>query len=528
MKPLSMKHLLASLLAAGALAASAVNPTVVPMPQTYEATDGAFKAPRGGVSTVYMAPEADLDSALTLAWLADAGLRPAFTPKQKKAQVSLRLDSSVSSPEGYTIAIEPRSIDIAASDRRGLIYALQTLRQLGAGGELACASIADEPAYAWRSFLLDESRHFFGTEVVESIIDEMSRLKLNTLHWHLTDGAGWRLEVPAYPRLTEVGSKLDYTHRFVTPEQWDSIYPGWRAYYTAPEVRHIIDYARDRGIKVMPEIDVPGHSLAAIKAYPQLGSSTPAAGAPVTGDLLNVTKPEVDEFLTTVFNYVVDLFEPEYVHIGGDECEYKHWTGNDTIRAFMDAHGMKEPWELQDYAVRRVAHTLADRGVKAIGWNEITGHGNRAPEVDGMVAQFWEGDISRVGKAAAQGYQVVNSAQLYTYFDYPYEKGTPLWKVYRLDPRPADLDPALAAKVIGCGAQMWAEKVPDYRQLCHMTFPRLGAFAECGWTKPERKDYNDFIRRMAPIQQDWRARGILNGQPEYSLDEPNAIAPPGR
>lgn len=520
-----MKKALAAIILSTALGASAQS--VVPMPESYTETAGNYRP--GKKTAVYFDAACGIDTAIALDWLGEVLPAPHPVDKAGKASVKIRpVKDLTGNPEGYRLDITPKSITLEADTRTGLIYGLQTLRQLGADGTLECSRTIDKPAYAWRSYLLDESRHFFGEEAVKKMIDQLSRLKINTLHWHLTDGAGWRLKVPGYPSLTEIGAKLDYTHRFVTPEQWDSIYPGRKAYYDEQEIRRIVDYADRRGVKVVPEIEMPGHSLAAIASYNWLGSSTPAEGKPVTGDLLNPTSPKVITFLTDVLDYVVDVFKPEYIHIGGDECDYSHWAKNDSIKAYLEAHGMKQPWELQYELVHRMARYLADKGVKTIGWNEITGHYSSKPtSTEGLVAQFWEGNPSKIGQAAKLGYKVVNSNQLYTYLDYTYES-IPLWKSYRHLPVPNDLDPALADKVIGIGAQMWNENVPDFKRLCYQTFPRLAGIAESGWTPVQHRSYSSFLERIKPLQATWRAEGLLHEQPVYSPDEPNAVVPEGR
>ena len=504
-------------------------PAIVPLPSSYKSVRGHARLAdlhRG----VFISPSSSVDRTLAAEWLAEAGLGGAFVADSLQASVCMRLQPGLTANrEGYTLDVTPGRIDIAADTDAGLIWALQSLRQYAAGKEkIACISITDMPAYPWRSYLMDESRHFFGAEAAKRVIDELSRLKMNVLHWHLVDGAGWRIDIPAYPRLTEVGSKLDYSHRFVTPAEWDSIYPGRKAYYTADEIRDVLAYASSRGVTVMPEIEMPGHQLAAIASYPWLGTSTRMADKAVTGDLLNVADPSVEHFLRDVLDYVINLFGVSTIHIGGDEAQYEHWTASPGVAAFMAANGMKQPWELQDWLVRRMARYLDGKGVRMMGWNEITGHdSSRRAEVDGSIAQFWQGDISGLSKAAAQGYLTVNSDQLYTYLDYDYA-GTPLWKCFRFDPSPADMDASLRDKVIGFGAQMWTEKVPDFTRLCYMTFPRLAALAERGWSPATNTDYTDFVRRVQPVQALWRASGILSDQPVYDRKEPVAQMPKGR
>lgn len=509
--------------------ASAASPQIVPLPQTFKTAKGRL-APASLRSGIYIDPASSVDRSVAYEWLAEAGIDTIPASEVATASVAMKICPGVTgNREGYTLSVSLSRIDICADSDAGIIWALQTLRQYAAGKDrIDAITISDTPAYPWRSYLMDESRHFFGPEAARKVIDELSRIKMNVLHWHLTDGAGWRIEIPQYPRLTEVGSKLDYSHRFVTSEQWDSIYPSRRAYYTAAEIKDIVAYARKRGVTVMPEIEMPGHQLAAIASYPWLGTSSRMADKAVTGDLLNVADPSVEQFLRDVLDYVIDLFGIDTIHIGGDEAEYKHWIGAPGVAAYMAENGMQQPWELQDRLVRRMARYLDGKGVRMMGWNEITGHDPaRRAEVDGSIAQFWQGDISGLGRAASQGYLAVNSDQLYTYLDYDYD-GTPLWKCFRFNPIPANMDASLHENVIGFGAQMWAEKVPDFAQLCYMTFPRIAALAERGWSPADNTDYTDFMRRVQPLQTLWRATGIINTQPVYDRKEPKAKMPKGR
>lgn len=492
---------------------------VVPNPAEYQSNRGTFKP--SGSADIYVSASSGINRDLARQWLGEMGISAGVTPDSANATVFLLINPGITgNTEGYTLKIAPQSITITADTDTGLIWGLQTMRQIyNSEGKLACCTISDYPLYPWRSYLLDESRHFFGKDAAMRVIDELSRLKINTLHWHLTDGAGWRIEIPQYPLLTEVGSKMDYSHRGIAPEEWDSIHPE-KAYYTASDIKEIVRYARDRGVKIVPEIDMPGHSLAAITAYPWLGTSSRIAGKPIIGDVLQVSDPDVEQFMRNVLSYIIPLFETDIIHIGGDEVDFKHWREADGVSAFMAEHGMKEPWQLQHWFVRRMTEFLRSKGCRTIGWNEITGHGNDSVSVPGTITQFWEGDTSKIGKAIAQGYKVVNSAQLFTYLDYDYN-ATPLWKTYRHYPSPT----ANNNCILGFGAQMWTENVPDFSRLCYMTFPRLAALAECGWSAPANKDYADFIRRVAPLQQYWRTTGIILDQPTYSTREPNAILP---
>lgn len=499
----------------------AKSPCIVPMPNEYHNKKGTFTLTDESAS-LYVSPQSGININLVNEWLKECGIEiTTISTDSTVATVALMLGQrSANNPEGYKIDISRKNITISAESDEGLIWSIQTLRQISRSERrLPCCSITDSPLYPWRSYLLDESRHFFGKESAKRLIDELSQLKINILHWHLTDGAGWRVEIPKYPLLTDIGSKMDYSHRDATPEQWDSIHPE-RAYYNAIEIREIVKYARDRGIKIVPEIDMPGHSLAAIKSYPWLGTSSRLAGQPVTGDILQVSDPEVEIFMHNVISYIIDLFETDIIHIGGDEVDFRHWEKADGVRAFMAEKGFAEPWQLQQWFVRRMAKFLQSKNCRMMGWNEITGHANDPVAVQGTITQFWEGDTSKISKAISQGYKVVNSAQLFTYLDYNYE-GTPLWKTYRHHPSVTEDN----RDIIGFGAQMWTEHVPDFSRLCYMTFPRLAALAECGWTQPSNKNYSDFIRRVTPLQQYWQAKGIIEDQPIYQKNELNAILP---
>lgn len=515
-----LKRFYLILISLAAVATFAKTPCIVPAPSNYQDRKGYFRTADTPAS-VFISPHSGINRSLTSDWLVDAGIDNILSSDSTAASIHLLLCPGITgNPDGYSLEITPKTVSIIADSDKGLIWGLQTLRQIyRSEGRLQCCHIVDRPLYPWRSYLLDESRHFFGKEAAMRVIDELSRLKMNILHWHLTDGAGWRIEVPAYPRLTETGSKMDYSHRGITPEAWDSIHPQ-RAYYTADEIKEIVGYARDRGIKIIPEIDMPGHSLAAITAYPWLGTSSRYSDSPVIGDVLQVSDPEVEQFMRNVLSYVIDIFDADTVHIGGDEVDFKHWKEADGVKAFMSENGLTEPWQLQHWFVRRMAEFLKSKNCTVIGWNEITGHADDPVAVPGTITQFWEGDTSKISKAVAQGYKVVNSAQLFTYLDYSYD-ATPLWKTYRHHPSPN----ADNSDIIGFGAQMWTENVPDFNRLCYMTFPRLAALAECGWTDPVNKNYADFIRRVVPLQQLWRETGVINEQPVYDKKEPNAILP---
>ena len=483
-----------------------------------------------GSTTVFVDPKADMDLPYVESILREVGIDPLFVPKSKKAKLvfQLNLVPSLGNDEAYRLAVmspdTKKRVVATADTRQGLLYALQTLRQIAkpqAGGvQIPGCVINDQPAFAWRAFMLDESRHFQGAETVKRLLDEVARLKMNTFHWHLVDDQGWRIEIKKYPLLTEVGSKRDFSHPDLTAKQWDSLNLG-RKYYTQDEIRDIVAYAAARGIKVVPEIEMPGHASASILAYPWIGTSSAKEGKAVGGDLYNVTDPKVEAFLHDIMDEVIALFPSKIVHIGGDEANYAHWNGSQQVQDFMKANNLPTCSDLQVWAINRMSQYLSSKGCRMIGWNEITGDNIRgeahvkASESEklaaGTIVQFWDGDISLVNKAIAKGYEVVNSNRFFTYLDYPYEV-TPLEKAYSFNPIPEGLEAKDQAKIMGSGCQMWGEFTPTLDRLYFQIFPRLAAYSECGWVPASQREYTNFRKRFAPIENIWKQKGFLKTQ----------------
>lgn len=504
---------------------------VVPQPSEIICSSAPVILKNGIEIKVYITPEAELEKAYISDLLQEMNLSPVYVPKNKKARLVLEMKPGVTgNPEGYLLNIDPKEknpIHIQAETEAGLRYAMQTLRQLvyeqnGATCFPGC-KIKDIPTFSWRAFMLDESRHFQGMATVKNLLDEMARLKMNTFHWHLVDDPGWRIEIKKYPLLTKIGSKRDFSHREITPAGWDSIHSE-RTYYTQDEIREIIQYAAIRGIRIIPEIEVPGHASASIAAYPWLGTSSRKEDKPVWGDLYQVTDPKVEQFLQDVLSEVVALFPSKIVHIGGDEAGFVHWQNDKDITAFMKANNLPTCSDLQLWAINRASAFLASKGCKMIGWNEITGDNIRNEQhveaskseqlAAGTIVQFWDGEVSLVNKAIQKGYDVVNSNRLFTYLDYPYD-AIPLEKAYSFNPIPENLPANVSNKILGTGCQMWGEFTPTLERLYFQTFPRIAAYAECGWTENSKKDYKDFCNRMQKIQQIWDKKGYINTQLLY-------------
>jgi hexosaminidase len=425
-------------------------------------------------------------------------------------------------PEGYRLTVDAAGVRIDAADEAGLHYGRETLKQLLPPAAYRRAPIADEPwrvpfvqitdrpRFRWRGALLDVARHFLPKAEVLRFIDLMALHKLNVLHFHLTEDQGWRLEIKRYPKLTEIGAWRKETV-VGNPHAPEPRYDGrpHGGYYTQDDIREIVAYAAARQITVVPEIDVPGHSMAAIAAYPELGNQdVPSAERPrevwtrwgVTEEVLNVEEATI-EFYQNVLDEVCDLFPSEYVCIGGDECPKAEWQSSARAQQRMAELGLADEDELQAWFLNRLGDHLAKKGRKLLGWDEIL-DGELSP---GTVVASWRGTEGAV-EAARRGHDTVNCPVGWVYLDFkqsddpeepiPVSVTTSLEKVYSFEPIPADLDPALAHHVIGAQANIWTEYMDSPRTIDYMAFPRLCAFAETVWSSGER-DFAEFSERLA-------------------------------
>jgi hexosaminidase len=426
-------------------------------------------------------------------------------------------------PEGaYQLEVGNNGIEIIAASEKGLFYGIQSLRQLLVlkGGQLSIAylTIKDQPRFNWRAYMLDEGRYFKGKKQVKKLLDEMARLKMNIFHWHLVDDQGWRVEIKKYPLLTEIGSKRVSTQ--VGPLQWQSpIQSGepHEGFYTQDEIREIVEYARVRHITVVPEIEMPGHSSAAIAAYTWLGSKNEDIEVPtvfgVSKDVYNVADPKVIQFLTDVLDEVMELFPSKVIHIGGDEVKYDNWKASAPIQDYMQEHDLKSPADLQIFFTNRISNYLQSKGRRMMGWNEIMGHNLHHYQDDqdtetseqlskSSVIHFWKGDLELIKTAVQNGFDAVNSLHSSTYLDYTYESIS-LKKAYHFDPIPEGLEVSFHQHIIGMGCQMWGEWIPSPGYMDFQTFPRIAAFAEVGWTHPGQKDFEGFLMALKPMLEKW-------------------------
>lgn len=495
---------------------------IIPRPATYTACDGAFTFPPR--VTVLLAFGSDPGYAHFVADELAQRIRVATgcfvtiragEPGEADRGAVVLTDQDVPNDlgdEGYGLTITPDRITLRAAHDAGLFYAGQSLGQLlnpqhatnGDHGharvrELPCATIKDKPRFAWRGFMLDSARHFQPIELILKLIDRLAALKLNRFHWHLTEDQGWRLEVLGYPRLTSVGA-------------WRSNGRGSRGryggYYTQEQVRVVVAYAGQRQITVIPEIEMPGHNLAALAAYPELGChGGPFEVANKWGVLDGVFCAGQDKtftFIQNVLNEVAELFPGPYLHLGGDERKQGLWDNCPLCCGVREKHGLADESALQKWFMDRITgHVHTTLGRRSIAWGDNIDAGG----AEGQVVHGWLPEQS--AKAARQGLDTINSTHQWVYLNYPatrkelvedkpdWMRVLPLETVYRFDPIPQDLEPEYHHHVLGSEAHLWTEHVPTEADLYHQLLPRLLAFSEAVWSPIELRDFNDFKKRLA-------------------------------
>ena len=517
---------LASALVAAAVSCSAPQAPeihVIPQPQQVAVQPGIFKAAGAPVSYE------GLDAAAVKHVEAFAARLGTVTGKKSAVSGTLQDKgfSFVINPalaaEGYTLDITPASVKVAAADANGILYAIQTIGQMlpaafygdkkaSADWVLPCAQISDQPRFAYRGMHLDCSRHFWTIEETKKYLDVMAMYKLNRFHWHLTDDQGWRIEIKKYPRLTEVGSMRAET---MVEKNFDPFVGDGQPYggfYTQDEIREVIAYAADLGITVIPEIDLPGHMLAALTAYPEYGCT----GGPyevwkiwgVSEDVLCVGKEETFGFLEDVLTEVIDLFPSEYIHIGGDESPKIRWEHCPLCQArirqlgLRDGKGHTKEQLLQNYVTSRMQAFLGQHGRKIIGWDEIL-EGELAP---GATVMSWRGAAGGI-EAANRGFDVVMTPNSHFYFDYyqsqerdrePFGIGgfLPIEKCYSFDPYD-QLTEEAKPHILGVQANLWTEYIATPEHLEFMLLPRMCALSEVQWCNADNKDYDRFVTSLA-------------------------------
>lgn len=483
-----------------------------------------------------------------------AGLKTECIVEEEKGEkniVFFDLDTSIAD-EGYSLDIDPSNIIIKASSAAGFYYAIQSLKQLlpiAVYGdkksdsvekwEIPCAHIDDAPRFSYRGMHLDVARHFFSVDEVKRYIDLLAMHKLNVFHWHLTDDQGWRIEIKKYPKLTEIGSIRKHTMVKKNFDQYDNTPYG--GYYTQDQIRDIVNYAKERFITIIPEVDLPGHMVAALASYPSLGCT----GGPyevqgmwgVHPDVLCAGKEETYEFVTDVLSEVIELFPSRYIHIGGDECPKDRWKKCPLCQARIQKLGLKTDKEhtaeerLQSYFMTRIEKFLNENDRQIIGWDEIL-EGGAAPNATVM---SWRGTDGGV-QAAKLRHNVVMTPNTYLYFDYYQSEDTqteplaigsyvPLERVYDFEPVPDTLDNDSKKYILGAQANLWTEYISDFKQVEYMLLPRLDALSEVQWTRSENKNWVNFLDRLQHNIQVYDLKGYNYGKHIFGINPEYRIIP---
>jgi len=490
-------------LAAQAGAESLARPALIPLPTSVTWHDGEVRLTSGTKIE-------GLGAAAPAASFLSQSL--GINPGKGAGQIRLVLvpAGQMPGPEAYHLRATGKEILIEASDPRGLFYGVQTLLQLvtaKADGlrTVPSVEIRDAPRFAWRGLLIDEGRHFFGKPTLLKIIDEMAAYKLNRLKLHLTDYEGWRLEIPGYPKLTQVGAMVD----------------GKPQYFTTADMQEIVQYAADRHIMVVPEIEMPGHAGAAARSYPEFFN--PAASA------FNPANPKTYDFIRGVLTEVARLFPAPYIDFAGDEVGDEMWKGMVDVDRLKAEQGLKTNQDVQAYFGRKVVGIIETLGKRPMAWDEqVDAHAPKS-----VIIQWWRRDRPDVLKAAAnEGHDLVISPADQLYFDYPQGPGEPgapwegnkggpqsIAKMLAWEPVPDGFTPDESARVLGIEACVWTEFISTERYLQFMTFPRLLALAEIAWRPNGRRDEAEFSKRLEPHIEALRAKGINARRGEWDAYE---------
>ena len=449
-----------------------------------------------------------------------------------KGAITLGLDPAIGNREGYVLTVKADRVTLNGQTENGVFYGIQTLRKSipaetkATSILLPAGSIQDEPRFSYRGMHLDVGRHFFPIEFVKKYIDLLALHNMNTFHWHLTEDQGWRIEIKKYPKLTEIGAWRDRTVIGRNTEEYDNTRYG--GFYTQEQAKEIVKYAGERYITVIPEVDLPGHMLAALAAYPEMGcTGGPYEVCPRWGvfeDVLCIGNEKSMQFLEDVMAEIIDIFPSKYIHIGGDEAPRTRWEKCPKCQARIRTEKLKSDKNhtaedrLQSYCMTRIEKFLNSKGRRIIGWDEIL-EGDVAPNATVM---SWRGSAGGI-KAAQLGHDVIMTPNDYCYFDYYQSEDTrhepfaiggfvPLEKVYSLNPT-ASLTEEQAKHILGAQANLWTEYIPTSEQAEYMVLPRMAALAEVQWTQLEKKDYTNFTTRLAGLIGIYRRYGLNYREP---------------
>ena len=509
--------------------------SIIPVPTDVHAREGTFQLTR---ATVIETDGAFKNEAKLLA--ERLRIATGFPVKIKSVSkelhgdriLLLKEDSTISPPaEYYSLSVTPNRIVIRAGASAGIFYGTQSLLQLlppeifspkrvaNVDWQIPCVEIKDQPRFAWRGFMLDVSRHFFTKKEVEQVLDLMALYKLNTFHWHLVDDQGWRIEIKKYPKLTQVGAwRSDIGFSLDPTRSWAYDHHGrYGGFYTQKEIREVVAYAAARHITIVPEIEMPGHSSAALLAYPQyLCSNAKHDNLPQKGGVFRgvycAGNDNTFTFLDNVLSEVAQLFPGKFIHIGGDEVVKSNWMACADCQLRIRTEHLSNEKELQAWFTGRIEKILDAHGKSLIGWSEIR-EGGLAPSAALM---DW---IGGGAESAGSGHDVVMTPTKFCYFDHyqstnrvaePKAIGgyLPLRQVYQFDPMPQNLSSELQPHVLGGQANLWTEYIPNLRQVEYMMFPRLGALSEVDWSPKEARNWDDFKARTAVNEKRLDAMGV--------------------
>jgi hexosaminidase len=498
---------------------------IIPKPLSFKRDDGSFLVTKtttvlyGGLSDVKRVAE-DFATRLRKATGYPIVIAPLSSGSKLEDAIIISLSGKeMLGPEGYQLTATRKLVRIDATTPAGAFYGVQTLYQIlpieieknglseGTTWLIPCVQIEDKPRFSWRGMHLDVGRHFCSKDSVKRYIDMIASYKMNTFHWHLTEDQGWRIEIKKYPRLTTAGAWRKESMGDRTPHG---------GFYSQDDVREIVEYARQHFITVVPEIEMPGHSQAALTAYPELSCSggpfTVATEWGVFNDVYCAGNEKTFQFVEEVIDEVSALFPGPFFHIGGDECPKLRWSNCKRCQDRIAANGLKNEQELQSYFIKRVEQMLSARGKRLVGWDEIL-EGGLPPKATVMSWRGIEGGI----EAAKSGHDVVMTPTTHCYFDYyqgvagePKAIGgfLPIDTVYAYEPVPASLSPEESKHVLGAQGNVWTEWMPNYRQVEYMAATRMIALSEVVWTEKSQRNFKDFMQRMTPHFQRLGLRGI--------------------
>ncbi len=497
-----------------------VTPNIIPIPLEQEVKEGSFILTKD----TFVTGEAQFNNVIRYlrSYLDDQLQLHSNTPTAKN-KITFVLDENITNEEGYALEINKNSITIGAKTSRGAFYAVQSFLQLlpvknnGEEIPIQCIRIKDKPRFQYRGMHLDVARHYFSVAFIKKYIDIIASLKYNTFHWHLTEDQGWRIEIKKYPKLQEIAAFRDETligHYNDQPQQFDGKKYG--GYYTQEEIKDIVAYASERFVTIIPEIEMPGHSQAAIAAYPELGCTGKQVKVATNWGIFDEVYCPTEttfKFLEDVIDEVVDLFPGKYIHIGGDEAPKTKWKSSEFCQQFIKEKNLKDEAGLQSYFITRMEKYINSKGKQIIGWDEIL-EGGLAPNATVM---SWRGTEGAV-KAAKKKHNVILTPTSHCYFDYYQSENEneplaiggflPLEKVYNFNPIPKELTKKEAKYVLGAQGNVWTEYMKTPEKVEYMAFPRAIALSEVLWSSENQKKYINFVSRLLNFQQRFNQKDI--------------------